>query len=276
MNPKYDRNKRSAFQGRKTTARPASETGMKAREAEPVRPGLIRLNKFIANSGVCSRRQADKHIEAGLVTVNGTVVTNMGAKVSPNDVVKFNGERLKPEKPVYILMNKPRDYITTVRDPGNRKTVLTLLGRACPERLFPVGRLDRNTTGVLLLTNDGDLAKKLSHPRYRVAKVYHVFLDKNLKPGDMKTLIRGIELEDGFINADEIGFPEPTDKTQVGIEIHSGRNHIVRRMFEQLNYRVLKLDRVYFAGLTKKGLPRGRWRYLSEKELQQLKMGIFK
>lgn len=237
---------------------------------------LIRLNKYIASTGVCSRREADEFIAAGLVTVNGKLITELGVKVSPGDVVKYNGETLREEKKVYIIMNKPKDYITTVEDPHAKKTVLELLKGACKERIYPVGRLDRNTTGVLLLTNDGDITKRLTHPKFEKLKIYHVYLNKNFKQADMEKIMMGITLEDGFIKADTVNYADPTDKSQVGIEIHSGRNHIVRRIFEHLGYDVVKLDRVYFAGLTKKNLHRGEWRFLSEQEVTMLKMNAFK
>ncbi len=237
---------------------------------------LIRLNKYIASTGVCSRREADEFIRAGLVTVNGKLVTEMGVKVSPGDLVKYNGETLREEKKVYILMNKPKDYITTVEDPHAKKTVLELIKGACKERVYPVGRLDRNTTGILLLTNDGELTKRLTHPKFEKLKIYHVHLNKNLKHADMDKIASGISLEDGFIKADSISYADPVDKSQVGIEIHSGRNHIVRRIFESLGYEIAKLDRVYFAGLTKKNLHRGEWRFLTEKEISVLKMNAFK
>ncbi len=237
---------------------------------------LIRLNKYIAGTGLCSRREADEFIRAGLITVNNKIVTELGTRINPSDVIKYNGERLKEEKKVYILLNKPKDYITTVEDPHAKKTVLDLVRHACRERIYPVGRLDRNTTGVLLLTNDGDLTKKLTHPKFNKLKIYHVFLNKTLKERDMEKIAHGITLEDGFIKADAISFVDPKDKKQVGIEIHSGRNRIVRRIFESLEYKILKLDRVYFAGLTKKGLPRGKWRFLNDKEISMLKMNAFK
>ncbi len=238
--------------------------------------GLIRLNKYMASTGICSRREADEYIRAGLMTVNGKLITEMGVKVSPGDVIKYNGETLREEKKVYILINKPKDYITTVEDPHAKKTVLDLIKGACKERVYPVGRLDRNTTGVLLLTNDGELTKRLTHPKFEKLKIYHVQLNKNLKPADLEKVATGITLEDGSIKADAISYADPADKTQVGIEIHSGRNHIVRRIFESLGYEVVKLDRVYFAGLTKKNLHRGEWRFLSEKEINMLKMNAFK
>jgi 23S rRNA pseudouridine2605 synthase len=235
----------------------------------------IRLNKFIAGSGICSRREADSFIEAGLVSVNGKIVTELGTKVSMKDDIRYNGERIKSERLVYILLNKPKDFITTVKDPHATKTVLQLVANACKERVYPVGRLDRNTTGVLLLTNDGDLAKTLTHPRYNKLKIYHVSLDKSLAAKDFNQVRDGVTLEDGFIKVDAISYTDPTDKSTVGIEIHSGKNRIVRRIFEQLDYRIKKLDRVYFAGLTKKGLTRGQWRFLTDKEISMLKMGAY-
>jgi 23S rRNA pseudouridine2605 synthase len=237
---------------------------------------FIRLNKYIASTGICSRREADEFIQAGLITVNGKLVTELGVKVSSADLVKYNGETLREEKKVYILMNKPKDYVTTVEDPHAKKTVLELVRGACKERVYPVGRLDRNTTGVLLLTNDGEITKRLTHPKFEKLKIYHVYLNRNLKQGDMDKVASGITLEDGFIKADSISYADPVDKKQVGIEIHSGRNHIVRRIFESLGYEIAKLDRVYFAGLTKKNLRRGEWRFLSEKEIAMLKMNAFK
>ena len=232
----------------------------------------MRLNRFIANAGVCSRREADKYIAAGLVSVNGTAVTEMGVKVKPGDDVRFDGRRLNAEKKVYILLNKPKDYVTTTDDPHAERTVMELVKDACHERIYPVGRLDRNTTGVLLFTNDGDLSKKLTHPSHKMKKVYQVTLNKALNKNHMVEIADGVELEDGNIAADAISFISPENKTEIGIEIHSGRNRIVRRIFEHLGYQVKKLDRVYFAGLTKKNLPRGKWRALSGKEIQFLKM----
>ena len=235
----------------------------------------IRLNKYLANAGVCSRREADEHIQAGDVLVNGTVVTELGTKVKRTDVVTFKDKPVTLEKKVYILLNKPKGCITSTEDPQQRKTVLDLVAGACPERIYPVGRLDLNTTGVLLLTNDGDLASKLTHPQYLKKKVYHVFLDRNVTEHDMKQITEGIELEDGEIRADSVEYAGEDDKSQVGIEIHSGKNRIVRRIFESLGYRVIKLDRVQFAGLTKKNLRRGDWRFLTEKEVNILRMGSF-
>ena len=235
-------------------------------------PSLKRINKFISESGFCSRREADDYITAGLVSVNGEIVSELGTKVSISDDVRYNGERLKAEKNVYLVLNKPKDYITTSDDPGGRKTVMELISKACKERIYPVGRLDRNTTGVLLFTNDGDLAKKLTHPATMVRKVYHVELDKSLKKSDFEKLLHGIELEDGVSAVDDISYDAGGDKSQVGVELHSGKNRIVRRMFEHLGYDVVKLDRVIFAGLTKKDVPRGRWRMLTEVEIASLKM----
>ena len=235
----------------------------------------IRLNKYLANAGVCSRREADDFIQAGVVTVNGQVVTELGTKVLRGDEVKFHDQPVTLEKKVYVLLNKPKDYVTTSDDPQQRKTVMDLVKDACPERIYPVGRLDRNTTGVLLLTNDGEMASKLTHPKFLKKKVYHVYLDKNVTMHDMQQIASGIELEDGEIQADAIEYADDHDKSQVGIEIHSGKNRIVRRIFESLGYKVMKLDRVYFAGLTKKGLRRGEWRYLTEQEVNFLRMGSF-
>ena len=235
----------------------------------------VRLNKFLANAGVCSRREADAFIQAGVVTVNGQVVTELGTKVKRSDEIKFHDQNVSLEKKVYVLLNKPKDYVTTSDDPQQRKTVMDLVKNVCPERIYPVGRLDRNTTGVLLLTNDGDLASKLTHPKFLKKKVYHVYLDKNVTAHDMQQIAEGITLDDGEVHADAIEYAHPTDKSQVGIEIHSGRNRIVRRIFESLGYRVVKLDRVQFAGLTKKNLRRGDWRFLTEKEVDMLRMGAF-
>ncbi|MBN1414908.1 MAG: rRNA pseudouridine synthase [Bacteroidales bacterium] len=237
---------------------------------------LIRLNKYIASTGICSRREADNFIRAGLITVNDKLITEMGTKVKPSDVIKYNRERLREEKKVYILLNKPRDYITTLEDPHAKRTVVDLIRGACRERVYPVGRLDRNTTGVLLLTNDGELTKRLTHPRFEKLKVYHLELNKGLKTNDMEKIATGIMLEDGFIKADAISYTDTEDKKQIGIEIHSGRNRIVRRIFEQLGYEIRRLDRVCFAGLTKKGLSRGKWRFLTEQEIHLLKMNAFK
>ena len=240
---------------------------------DPTEP--LRLNKFLANAGVCSRREADEFIQAGVVTVNGEVVTELGTKILRTDEVKFHDTPVTLEKKVYVLLNKPKDYVTTSDDPQQRKTVMDLVKDVCPERIYPVGRLDRNTTGVLLLTNDGDLASKLTHPKFLKKKVYHVHLDKNVTAHDLEQIRNGIELEDGEIKADAVEYADERDKAQVGIEIHSGKNRIVRRIFESLGYRVTKLDRVQFAGLTKKNLRRGDWRFLTEKEVDMLRMGAF-
>ena len=235
----------------------------------------LRLNKFLANAGICSRREADEFIQAGVVSVNGQVVTELGTKILRTDEVMFHDQPVKIEKKVYVLLNKPKDYVTTSDDPQQRKTVMDLVKNACTERIYPVGRLDRNTTGVLLLTNDGDLASKLTHPKYLKKKIYHVYLDKNVTAHDLQQIAQGIQLEDGEIKADDVQYASPTDKKQVGIEIHSGKNRIVRRIFESLGYRVQKLDRVQFAGLTKKNLKRGDWRYLTEEEVDRLRMGAY-
>jgi len=238
----------------------------------PENEGLIRLNRYVANAGICSRRKADELIEAGVISVNGVVVTELGTKVDPaKDEVRYNGERLKREKMVYVLLNKPKDYITTTDDPQERKTVMDLVAKASKERIYPVGRLDRNTTGLLLFTNDGNLSEKLSHPRNNIIKLYHVELNKNLTQGDFNKIAFGLELEDGFVKPDEISYVAGASKREVGIKIHSGKNRIVRRIFEHLGYDVVKLDRVVYANLTKKDLPRGRWRFLDEKEIIQLK-----
>ena len=235
----------------------------------------IRLNRFLANAGFCSRREADDYIKAGVVSVNGNIVTELGTKVSLGDKVLFYDQVVRSEKKVYILLNKPKDCVTTSDDPQERFTVMDLIKGACRERVYPVGRLDRNTTGVMLLTNDGDLAARLMHPKYKKKKIYHVFLDKALTKTDMESIAKGVELEDGVIAADSISYVDETDKKQVGIEIHSGKNRIVKRIFEHLAYKVEKLDRVYFAGLTKKNLPRGKHRFLTEKEINMLNMGAF-
>jgi len=233
----------------------------------------IRLNRYIANAGICSRREADKLIESGVIKVNGKIVTDLGTKVLPKDKVQYDGVTLKAEKKYYVLLNKPKGYITTTDDPFDRKTVMFLVRNACRERIYPVGRLDKNTTGVLMLTNDGDLAKKLTHPKHNIEKIYYVTLDRNLKRTDFDKIQSGLELEDGFIKVDKIAYVTNADsKKELGLEIHSGRNRIVRRIFESLDYKVVKLDRASFAGLTKKDIPRGKWRYLNDKELNFLKM----
>ena len=235
----------------------------------------LRLNKYLANAGVCSRREADEFIQAGVVKVNGEVVTELGTKVLRSDEVMFHDQPVTMEKKVYVLLNKPKDYVTTSDDPQQRKTVMDLVKNACPERIYPVGRLDRNTTGVLLLTNDGDLASKLTHPKFLKKKIYHVHLDKAVTAHDMQQIAEGVQLEDGEIKADAIEYASDTDKKQVGIEIHSGKNRIVRRIFESMGYKVTKLDRVQFAGLTKKNVKRGDWRYLTEEEVDRLRMGAY-
>ena len=245
----------------------------KEKNYDPDEP--VRLNRYLANAGVCSRREADTFIQAGVVKVNGVVVTELGTKVKRSDEVMFHDQTINMEKKVYVLLNKPKDYVTTSDDPQNRKTVMELVKNACRERIYPVGRLDRNTTGVLLFTNDGDLATKLTHPQYLKKKIYHVFCDKNVTAADIRQIAEGIMLEDGEIHADAIDYAHETDKKQVGIEIHSGRNRIVRRIFEHLGYKVVKLDRVYFAGLTKKNVKRGDWRFLTQDEVNMLKMGAF-
>ena len=275
----YGNNRGGGFRQHTPGYDPNAKYSMKKRieykeeNIDPTEP--LRLNKFLANAGVCSRREADEFIQAGLVTVNGQVVTELGTKILRTDEVKFHDAVVSLEKKVYVLLNKPKDYVTTSDDPQQRKTVMDLVKDVCPERIYPVGRLDRNTTGVLLLTNDGDLASKLTHPKFLKKKVYHVHLDKNLTAHDMQQISEGITLEDGEIKADAVAYADDHDKSQVGIEIHSGKNRIVRRIFEHLGYRVVKLDRVQFAGLTKKNLRRGDWRFLTEKEVEMLRMGAF-
>ena len=235
----------------------------------------VRLNKFLANAGICSRREADEFIQAGVVTVNGQVVTELGTKVLRSDEVKFHDQPVTMEKKGYVLLNKPKDCVTTSDDPQQRKTVMDLVKNACPERIYPVGRLDRNTTGVLLLTNDGELASKLTHPKFLKKKNYHVFLNNNITAHDIQQIAEGINLEDGEIHADAIEYASDKDKSQVGIEIHSGKYRIVHRIFESLGYSVVKLHRVRFAGLTKESRRRGVWRFLTEKEVDMLGMGAF-
>lgn len=245
-------------------------------ELPPIDPSQpIRLNKFLANAGLCSRREADEFIQAGEVKVNGEVVTELGSKITPADIITFRGQEVGLENKVYILLNKPKDCVTTADDPQGRLTVMDIVRNACTERIYPVGRLDRNTTGVLLLTNDGDLASKLTHPKFVKKKIYHVWTDKDVTEEDMQRIADGIDLDDGSIHADAVSYATETDRNQIGIEIHSGRNRIVRRIFEALGYHVVKLDRVYFAGLTKKNLPRGRWRHLTQSEVNMLMMGSF-
>jgi 23S rRNA pseudouridine2605 synthase len=232
----------------------------------------IRLNKFLANAGICSRRDADVLIQTGIVTVNGKIVTELGYKIKPEDVVHYDGATINAESKRYVLLNKPKGFITTLDDPQGRKTVMSLVKSACRERIYPVGRLDRETTGLLLFTNDGDMAKKLTHPRYQARKIYHVELNKPFKIEDFDKILKGVDLEDGRSKADEISYIEGGNSKEVGIEIHSGKNRIVRRMFEGLGYVVVKLDRVEFASLTKKDLPRGMFRHLTENEVSYLKM----
>jgi 23S rRNA pseudouridine2605 synthase len=258
---------------KKPVRKPRLRTGAARPETE--KKELLRLNRFIANSGVCSRREADVLIQNGLITVNGKSVTDLGVKVSHGDDIRYKNKRLKAEKKVYILMNKPKGYVTTVEDPHADHTVLEIIGDACPERVYPVGRLDKATTGVLLLTNDGELTGKLIHPKYNRKKIYHVFLDNPVTKNDLFRLTEGIELDGEMVVADAVSYVDPEDRTQIGIELHSGKNRVIRRIFEKLGYDVRKLDRVYFAGLTKKNLSRGEWRYLNDKEIGMLKRGIF-
>lgn len=263
------------FEIKKHTEKPGPVKVVKRKSVkrEKDEDDLIRLNKFIANSGMCSRRDADKMIEAGIVTVNGKVVTELGTKIAPTDIVRYGDDVIKREKPRYLLLNKPKGFITTMDDPDKRKTVMNLIEGACRERIYPVGRLDRNTTGLLLFTNDGNIAKKLTHPRYGIKKIYHVELDKNLTRKDFDAIAAGFSLEEDLIKVDVIEYVgDGKDKKQIGIELHSGQNRIVRRIFEHFEYKVVKLDRVYYAGLTKKNLPRGTWRFLDEQEIVMLKM----
>jgi 23S rRNA pseudouridine2605 synthase len=256
----------------KTERSPEDRVMRGRKKSEKEDAGLIRLNRYISNAGICSRRKADELISAGVVSVNGEVVSELGYKVDPTkDMIRYNGELLKREKMVYVLLNKPKDYITTTDDPQERRTVMHLVEKASKERIYPIGRLDRNTTGLLLMTNDGDLADKLSHPKNNIVKLYHVELSKSLTQGDLNKISFGLELEDGLIKPDSISYVQGATKKEVGIQIHSGKNRIVRRIFEHLGYEVVKLDRAVYANLTKKDLPRGRWRYLDEKEVIQLK-----
>jgi 23S rRNA pseudouridine2605 synthase len=232
----------------------------------------IRLNKYLSNAGVCSRREADVLIQTGVVTVNGEIITELGHKIKPGDVVQYDGETINAETKRYVLLNKPKGFITTMDDPMGRKTVMSLVKKACRERIYPVGRLDKETTGLLLFTNDGDMAKKLTHPRHRASKIYHVELNKPVKPEDLNKLMSGVDLEDGKTVCDLAEFVKDGSNREVGVELHSGKNRIVRRLFEALGYEVVKLDRVQFAGLTKKDLPRGMYRHLTEKEVAFLKM----
>ena len=280
---KFERSGKSERTGRPSREIKLDRSNLPERTNKPPRvvcrgeknenPDLMRLNKYIANSGVCSRREADKLIEAGAVSVNGKIVTELGTKVGPTDKVQYGDQTINREKPRYILLNKPKGYITTVDDPEKRKTVMNLVAGACKERIYPVGRLDRNTTGLLLFTNDGQIAKKLTHPRYGIKKIYHVEIDKNLARADFLKITDGFKLDDEVIKVDTIEYiGDGKDKKQIGIELHSGQNRIVRRIFEHFEYKVLRLDRVYYAGLTKKNLPRGNWRFLDEHEINLLKM----
>jgi len=268
--------KKQNISRKKTTPYKKKSEGTKPEKKENDWNAPSRLNKFLSNSGVCSRRDADELIKSGQITVNGEVVTELGIKVSPKDEVKFRGKKVSKEQKVYILLNKPKDVVTTVRDKHAEMTVIDIVKDACPERVYPVGRLDKNTTGLLLLTNDGELTKQLTHPSFKKKKIYHVQLDKNLTQADMQKIADGLQLEDDFIVPDAISFVEESDKSQIGIEIHTGQNRIVRRIFESLGYRVKKLDRVYFAGLTKKNLPRGKFRFLTPFEISVLKRKSFK
>lgn len=267
---------RSQTQSRGAHSKRKSEMVPPVYDQEPIDVSEeIRLNKFLSNAGVCSRREADELIKVGAVLVNGAPVTELGTKITAKDLVEVNGREVRPEQKVYLLLNKPRNCVTTTDDPQERLTVTHLVRKACRERIYPVGRLDRNTTGVLLLTNDGDLAAQLVHPSHKKKKIYHVWLDRDVAAEDMQKLADGVELEDGEMHADAISYVTEEDLSQVGIEIHSGRNRIVRRLFEHLGYHVKKLDRVYFAGLTKKNLGRGKWRYLTQEEVNNLKSGAF-
>ncbi len=282
---RYEKPERDNISGREATkpfarsgrsrGKPSDRAGKSPAKGKMKVTTQIRLNRFIANSGACSRRDADEHIKNGVISVNGRIVTDLGTKVSYNDDVRLRNKKLSAEKKVYILMNKPKDYVTTVEDPHAEHTVLELIGDKCPERVYPVGRLDKATTGVLLLTNDGDLTGKLTHPKYKRKKIYHVFLDHPLVKNDLFKLTEGVELDGEKIAADAVAYADEEDRSQIGIELHSGQNRVIRRMFEEIGYKVKKLDRVYFAGLTKKNLPRGKWRFLTDKEVSMLKRGIF-
>lgn len=277
-NDRYDENnKKVVFRKRKKSL----EEGQERKHFTPYHEEVdltkpLRLNKFLANAGVCSRREADDYIQAGVISVNGEIVTELGTKILPTDKVMFHEQPVHSERKIYLILNKPKDFVTTVEDTHERKTVMDLVKNACSERIYPVGRLDRNTTGVLLFTNDGDLAARLTHPKYEKKKIYEVTLDKDFEEVDFdKVLNEGITLEDGVIKADALAYVREDNKTKVGIEIHSGKNRIVRRIFDSLGYKVKALDRVYFAGLTKKNLPRGRYRFLTGKEISMLKMGAY-
>lgn len=269
---KKDENFSRPYKKRAYEKRPAGKGTSKPPVKTSTAEGM-RLNKYLSNAGICSRREADDLIASGVVQVNGKIITEMGFRVKPTDVIKYGGQTLKKERLVYLLLNKPKDYITTMDDPEERRTVQTLIAGACRERVYPVGRLDRATTGILMFTNDGDLTSKLTHPRYGVRKIYHVELDKPLKRTDLDKIAEGLELEDGNIKVDDISYTgDGKDKASVGVELHSGKNRIVRRIFEHLGYNVRKLDRVMFGPLTKKDLPRGRWRLLTDAEVGMLKM----
>lgn len=272
----YERNRKPSQKSSGNRKKPFPPKGnfraKKAANPKPSNPDAIRLNRYVANAGVCSRREADTYIAAGNVSVNGKVITEMGFKVKLTDDVRFDGRKLNPEKKEYVLLNKPKNFITTTSDEKGRRTVMELVSGASKARLLPVGRLDRNTTGLLLFTNDGDLTKKLTHPTHGVRKIYHVHLDKNLSVADLRKIEAGLDLEDGAVQVNDISYIQGAPKKEVGVEIHSGRNRIVRRIFEHLGYHVTKLDRVIFAGLTKKDLPRGHWRNLTEQEIINLKM----
>ena len=270
---RFERGEKRSF-NKRDNRRESAKAAYPSYDAAPSMPETMRLNRFISMSGICSRREADELISQGLVMVNGVVVTELGAKINNTDEVIYNGQRLKGEKKVYILMNKPKGYVTTIEDPNTDKTVISLINNACQERVYPVGRLDKNSLGVLLITNDGDLTKKLTHPSYNKKKIYQVDLNKNVSVEDLQKIYNGVELEDGVVEVDDIQYTSES-KRQIGIEIHSGRNRVVRRLFESLGYSVVKLDRVYFAGLTKKNLPRGRWRFLTDAEVSMLKSGSY-
>ncbi|MBI9055675.1 MAG: rRNA pseudouridine synthase [Bacteroidales bacterium] len=271
-----NRDKKKSFSKEKSSFSKNKNTKGKPEDKKIFTNEPIRLNKFLSNAGICSRRDADNLITAGEITVNGKVVTELGTKVSPKDDVKHKGKQAIREQKVYILINKPKDVVTTVKDDHAEKTVIDIVKNACTERIYPVGRLDKNTTGVLLLTNDGELTKQLTHPSFRKKKIYHVHLDKDLTKNDLIKIAEGVQLDDDLIAADAINYVEDGDKSQVGIEIHSGQNRVVRRIFESLDYKVKKLDRVYFAGLTKKNLPRGKFRHLTPVEISMLKRKSYK
>jgi len=271
----YEKLTRPGGKVRKPAAKDSGKPEKAGKKSKNTITTEIRLNRFIANSGVCSRRDADDHIQNGFISVNGKIITDLGTKVTYDDDVRYKNKRLSAEKKVYILLNKPKDYVTTVEDPHAEHTVLELIGDECKERVYPVGRLDKATTGVLLLTNDGDLAGKLTHPKYKRKKIYHVFLDNTVTKNDLFKLTEGIEIDGVTVVADAVSYADPEDKSQIGIELHSGQNRVIRRMFESLGYKVKKLDRVYFAGLTKKNVQRGKWRFLTDKEVSMLKRGIF-